>query len=95
VAGKLVEQLECSQIHCPTRQLLQGPAAEMLFAAAEAVGPQLIASLLHQRAAAHKNPKVCRCSIEHLSLLLLQYEAAYLRGNSHGLWDDFDRPTSL
>jgi hypothetical protein len=30
----------------------------MLLAAAEAVGPQLVASLLHKRAAAHKNPKV-------------------------------------
>jgi hypothetical protein len=33
----------------------------MLLAASEAVGPQLVASLLHKRAAAHKNPKV-RCS---------------------------------
>jgi hypothetical protein len=30
----------------------------MLLAAAEAVGPQPVASLLHKRAAAHKNPKV-------------------------------------
>lgn len=31
----------------------------MLLAAAEAAGPQLVASLLYKRAAAHKNPKVC------------------------------------
>lgn len=30
----------------------------MMLAAAEAVGPQLVASLLYKRAAAHKNPKV-------------------------------------
>lgn len=30
----------------------------MLLAAAEAVGPQSVASLLYKRAAAHKNPKV-------------------------------------
>jgi hypothetical protein len=30
----------------------------MLLAAAEAAGPQLVASLLYKRAAAHKNPKV-------------------------------------
>lgn len=39
----------------------------MMLAAAEAVGPQLVASLLYKRAAAHKNPKVrqpflgCNC----------------------------------
>lgn len=30
----------------------------MMLAAAEAVGPQLVASLLYKRSAAHKNPKV-------------------------------------
>jgi hypothetical protein len=39
---------------------LKEAAFQMLLAASEAVGPQLVASLLHKRAAAHKNPKVGR-----------------------------------
>jgi hypothetical protein len=37
---------------------LKEHANSMMLAAAEAVGPQLVASLLYKRAAAHKNPKV-------------------------------------
>jgi hypothetical protein len=37
---------------------LQGAAADMLSAAAEAVGPTAVAALLYRKAAAHKNPKV-------------------------------------
>ena len=38
---------------------LKGPSFETLSTLAEAVGPQFVASMLHKKAAAHKNPKVC------------------------------------
>lgn len=39
---------------------LREPASQMLLAAAEAAGPQLVAGLLHKRAAGAKNPKARR-----------------------------------
>lgn len=39
---------------------LKGPSFETLTVIAEAVGPHFVASMLHKRAAAHKNPKVRR-----------------------------------
>jgi hypothetical protein len=37
---------------------LKGPSFETLSTLAEAAGPQFVASMLHKKAAAHKNPKV-------------------------------------
>jgi hypothetical protein len=40
---------------------LRGPAAELLFACAEAAGTQWLSALVHKKASAHKNPKAwCR-----------------------------------
>jgi hypothetical protein len=39
---------------------LKEHANSTMLAAAEAVGPQLVASLLYKRAAAHKNPKASK-----------------------------------
>jgi hypothetical protein len=58
----------------------------MLLAASEAVGPQLVASLLHKRAAAHKNPKVrvllCSCVIRKRdgSAIMLSNPCCYCAG---------------
>jgi len=38
---------------------LKGPSFETLTIIAEAVGPQFVGTMLHKKAAAHKNPKVC------------------------------------
>ncbi len=37
---------------------LKGPAVDTLLAIAEAVGPTFVATHVHKKAAAHKNPKV-------------------------------------
>ncbi|KAF6262791.1 armadillo-type protein [Scenedesmus sp. NREL 46B-D3] len=68
-----------------TEALLKEGAFQMLLAAAEAVGPQLVASLLHKRAAAHKNPKVLTEAINWVTLavndfLLPAFNVAVLLG---------------
>ncbi|WIA20537.1 hypothetical protein OEZ85_004931 [Tetradesmus obliquus] len=52
---------------------LKEAAFQMLLAASEAVGPQLVASLLHKRAAAHKNPKVLTEAINWISLAIGEF----------------------
>ena len=42
---------------------LKGPAGDALTALSEACGPQFVATQLHKKAAAHKNPKVSGASL--------------------------------
>jgi hypothetical protein len=52
---------------------LKDAAFQMLLAASEAVGPQLVAALLYKRAAAHKNPKVSACCSPAAAVTVLRY----------------------
>jgi cytoskeleton-associated protein 5 len=55
---------------------LKGPAFEMLLAASEAVGPQFVSSLLHKKAAVHKNPKVLTEALNWLSQAIQEFGLA-------------------
>lgn len=61
-----LQAFRCAVMCCLLYRLadlkLKEPAIQMLLAAAEAAGPQLVASLLHKRAVGHKNPKVTNIS---------------------------------
>ncbi|WIA40847.1 hypothetical protein OEZ86_004518 [Tetradesmus obliquus] len=62
---------------------LKEAAFQMLLAASEAVGPQLVASLLHKRAAAHKNPKVLTEAINWISLAIGEFLLPSFNVSSH------------
>ena len=66
---------------------LKGPASEMLMAIAEAVGPQLVAVLIHRKAGPHKNPKVLTDGLMFIGQLIESFGLNYVPGEWVGMID--------